>query len=123
MEMNNFKFSKSNIKDMIITVDNYILKQNEIGKKVYILDSDACIYMIPLDKYNKNYDMFLIGNLGSKGEEGQIENLNKERDTIVLIKNDKLTRNWQTPKEVIKYVQENWNKTGEILIFDIYERD
>lgn len=123
MEMNNFKFSKSNVKEMIITVDNYILKQNELGKKVYILDSDACIYMIPLDKYNKNYDMFLIGNLGSKGEEGQIENLDREKDTIVLIKNDKLPKNWQTPKEVIKYVQKNWNKTGEILIYDIYERD
>lgn len=123
MKMNNFKLTKSDLDGMIIAVDNYMLKQNEMGKKVYILDSDACIYMIPLDKYNKNYDMFLKGNLGSKGEELQIENLDKERNTIILIKNDKYNKNWQIPKKVIKYVQENWNKTGEILIFDIYERD
>ena len=29
--------------------------------------------MIALNKYNKNFDMFLKGNLGSKGEFGQIE--------------------------------------------------
>ena len=47
-------------------VEEYI--QNS-DKKVYILNFDAALYMIPIDRYNKDYDMFLKGNIGSKGEE------------------------------------------------------
>ena len=79
--------------------------------------------MIPLDKYNKNYDMFLKGNLGTKGEIGQIENLEKEENIVVLILNDNYSRNWQNPEKVRKYIINNWNKKGEIGKFDIYEKE
>ena len=36
---------------------------------VKILDASAALYMIPIDKYNKNYDLLLKGNLGKDGEE------------------------------------------------------
>ena len=65
--------------------------------------------MIPENKYNKNYDMFLKGNIGKDGEKGQIE---------IIKQNLKL--NWQTPTEVIKYIRENLNKIGEISIYEIY---
>ena len=120
--LKHFKFVPSELDDRIIEVDNYILDQNSKGKKVYILDATACIYMIPLDKYNKDYDMFNKGNLGSRGEEGQIENLENEENAIVLILNDNYSRNWQNPERVRKYIIKNWNKTGEISIFDIYEK-
>ena len=38
-------------------------------ENIHILDATAALYMIPIDRYNKNYDMFNIGNLGFKGEE------------------------------------------------------
>ena len=94
-----------------------------VGKKVYILDASACIYMIPIDIYNKDYDMFNKGNLGAKGEKGQIENLENEENIIVLIKNEKYARNWQNPEKVRKYIIENWSKKGEINKFDIYEKE
>lgn len=47
-------------------IDEFILKQK---KEVYILDSTACLYMIPIDRYNKDFDLFNKGNLGGKGEE------------------------------------------------------
>lgn len=103
-------------------MSQYVIKKENEGIKVYILDALACIHMIPIDKYNKNYDMFLKGALGSKGEAGQIENLNKEENVQVLILKDNYIRNWQTPETVIKYIQSNWIKTGEINIFNIYEK-
>ena len=99
-------------------IDDYIVNSN---KRVYILDAQAAIYMIPIDRYNKDYDLFLKGNLGSKGEEGQIENLQNNKEKTVLILNGKYSRNWQNPESVRKYVIENMDKTGEIGVFDIYE--
>lgn len=120
--LKHFKLVPSELDNRIIKVDNYILEQNSKGNKVYILDATACIYMIPLDKYNKNYDMFLKGNLGSRGEKGQIEALQNEKNAIILILNEEYPRNWQNPEGVRKYIIENWNKTGEISGFDIYEK-
>lgn len=57
--------------------------------------------------------------LGAKN--GQIEKLKKEnKNTIVLILNDKYKRNWQTPERVIEYIRNNWNQNEKIEIFDIY---
>ena len=108
----------STLQDRIIEVDNFI--QNE-KKDVYILDSEAAVYMIPLDRYNKDFDMFLKGNLGQASEEGQIEKIKNMKDTLILIKNNKIPLNWQTPKEVITYVKENLRKVGTVSFFDIYE--
>ena len=58
--------------ERINEIDNFILKQEQSGKKVYILDAEAAIYMIPINHYNKDYDMFLKGNIGRNSEQGQI---------------------------------------------------
>lgn len=119
--LEHFKYIKMSDEqlDMITNVQNYIIL-NTINK-VYILDSDAALYMIPIDKYNKDYDMFLKGNLGSKSEEGQIEKITKmEKNTKILIKNDNYGRNWQNPNKVTKYIKNNLEKIGEIEYFDIY---
>lgn len=123
-QYNNFEHFKyipaSN--EHIQIIDDFILEQNEQGKEVYILDATAAIYMIPLDKYNKDYDMFLKGNIGSKGEDGQIEKLKNTEDTVILIMNENYRRNWQNPEKVRKYIIENWTLKGQIGCFDIYER-
>lgn len=101
-------------------IGNFI---NESEKKVYILDAIAAIYMIPLDRYNKDFDMFNIGNFGSKGEIGQIDKIKQLENSVFLIRNNKFSRNWQNPENVRNYIINNLNKTGEIGIFDIYEKD
>lgn len=107
--------------DMIKHVQSYIVFNEK--NNVYILDSDAALFMIPLNRYNKDFDMFLKGNLGSKGEEGQIEKIKSMDDnTKILIKNDNYKRNWQNPNEVTKYIKENLKKICEIEYFDIYEK-
>lgn len=107
------------LKNKIMEIDYYILNENN---KIYILDSEAAIYMISLNKYNKNFDMFLKGNLGSQGELGQIKKINQlESGTKLFIKNNQYSLNWQTPLEVISYVRNNFNKIDEVSIFDVYE--
>ena len=108
----------STLQDRIIEVDEYI-KDEE--RDVYILDSEAAVYMIPLDKYNKDFDMFLKGNLGSASEEGQIEKIKNMKNAVILIKNDKMALNWQTPTKVIEYVKTNLKKIGTVSFFDVYE--
>ena len=120
MELKHFKYipkDEIGIED-IKEIDEFIISQE---KKVYILDATAAQYMIPINMYNKNYDMFLKGNLGSKGEEGQIENLKNETNKLILIMNSNYNRNWQNPEKVRKYIQTEMTKIGEIGIFDIYE--
>ena len=111
-----------NLVERIKNMDNYILQKEQEGQKVYILDSDAAIYMIPINKYNKDYDMFLKGNIGKDGEQGQIEKIkNKDENELFLIRKPNLRTNWQTPLEVINYIRGNLEKVGELSIYEVYE--
>ncbi len=121
-ELTHFKYIPESIdlKERIFEINDYIKEKKELGKNVYVLDAEAAIYMIPFDRYNKNYDMFLKGNLGKDGEKGIIEKIKKEENNIYLIK--KGNRNWQTPNEVCSYVVENCEYIGDISIFWSFQK-
>lgn len=102
----------------IKVMDSFINSQE---KPVYILDAEAALYQIPLDLYYKDYDMFLIGNIGSEGEKGQIEKLEKDNNKIVIIKSDGVSLNWQNPNKVREYIKQNMEYKYSILYFDVYE--
>lgn len=117
----NIKIEKY-LQERISEIGEFVLEQEQNGKKVYILDAEAAIYMIPINHYNKDYDMFLKGNIGKDSEQGQIEKI-KQRDenSMYLIKKKDLRLNWQTPLEVINYVRENLELVGEVSIYEIYQ--
>lgn len=122
-KVNNIKYFNgiiidNKLKNIIENIDEYII--NNSGK-TYILDSSACMYMIPIDIYNKNYDMFNKGNFGENGEEKLKQEIKNSKNTRYLVLKDGFNKNWQTPLDVIEYVKENKNKIGEIEMFDIYE--
>lgn len=103
-------------------IDDYILEKEKEGKKVYILDADAAIHMIPINKYNKDYDMFLKGNIGKDGEQGQIEKIKqRKKNEIYLIRKNNIQTNWQTPLDVVQYIRDNLEKIEEIEIYEVYE--
>lgn len=62
-------------------VYNYIT-QNE---DVKVLDALAAMFMIPADRYNKDYDMFNRGNFGYDGENRLIEEISNSNGTKYLI--------------------------------------
>lgn len=117
--LNHYKYIliSESLKKQIQEVNEYIV----LNDHVKILDATAAIYMIPIDKYNKGYDMLLKGNLGFEGEKKIIQEISNSKDTKYLILNDKFNKNWQTPMDIINYVLEYKIKVGEIEIFDIYE--
>ena len=108
------------LKERILEIDEFIVQQENQGNKVYVLDAEAAIYFIPLNKYNKDYDMFLKGNLGKNGESGIIERINSEKNAIYLIKKEGY--NWQTPLNVREFIMnkiEDSNKETK-SIFWVY---
>lgn len=110
------------LENRINNIDNYILEKEKEGKNVYILDAEAAIYMIPLNKYNKNYDMFLKGNIGKDGEDGHIQKIkHRKENEIYLIRNKKIGTNWQTPLKVIEFIRNNLEKIEEIEIYEAYK--
>lgn len=114
------------VNDYYIKLDNklkeFINEKEGQGYKVYLCDAEAALYDIPLDIYNKNFDMFLKGNIGKDGEEGIIEEIKSSENAVYLIKQKKYILNWQTPTEVIYYIRDNLNYKGELELFDIYEK-
>ena len=102
----------------IRTLGEYVANSD---KKVYILNFDAALYMIPIDKYNKDYDMFMNGNFGGKGSEGLIERIKTEKNVQYIILNRNYPRNWQNPFIVTDYIENNLVYKGNIGRLDIYE--
>ena len=98
----------------------FINEQENNGKKTYIISIDAVLPMIVADKHNKNYDMLTKGNLGSKGEEGLIEEINNNRNSIFLINKTK-SKNRQSTEMVRSYIQTNFKKIRRyIRLWSIY---
>jgi len=106
---------------VIKKIGEYIENLKEKGKDACILDSTATIYKLPIDKYNKDYDLFNKGNFGKNGEERLINDISSSKNIQYLILKDEYGKNWQTPFEIINFVKENKVKVGEIELFDIYE--
>lgn len=103
-------------------IEDFTNKMKKENKEVYILDAEAAVYNIPLDKYTKNYDMFLKGNIGKDGEEGIIKQIQKDSENkVYLIKQEKYLLNWQTPTKVVEYVRNNMKKLEDVDIFEAYE--
>ena len=110
------------LKSRIDTIDQYILEKEKEGIKVYVLDAEAAMQMVPINKYNKDYDMFLNGNIGKDGQQGQIEKIKvRNENTLYLIRQKDISQNWQTPIQVIEYIRNNLKQIDTIDIYEVYK--
>ncbi len=103
----------------IETVSGYIEDKEKKGINVLLANEASCMYTIPLNRYTKNWDMLLVGNIGSTTVE---ELLDFEDTTEILVLQDEYEPNKQSHFELIDYVKENYQKTGEVLYFDVYKK-
>ena len=102
---------ENNIKE----IDNYIVNNKY---EVLILDPSAVTYMIPIDRYHKNYNMLLKGNLGSNSYKKITKEIDNNKNIIYLIRNNE--NNWQIPKDIISFTKKNKKKIDKIGVYDVY---
>lgn len=108
------------IKD-ILEVNSYILEKEQEGYKVLILDIDASKYMVPLHRNNYKFDLLLNGNLGFDGEERILEELENMQNLLILRQRpEDETIQIQQVEAIDKFVEENYEKIGEIGKLEIY---
>ena len=53
---------------------------------------------------------------------GIIEDIKQKENLVLLVKNKAYRANWQHPKKITEYVIENYEKTGNVDIYDVYEK-
>lgn len=98
----------------------YIKEQNEIGIDVKIISYYSNLYMNIFNRNNGAMDLPFYGNMGEDGEDGMISQIQKLRNTKILIltEDDEL---YQESKKVTGFIKENYEKEGEICRFSIYK--
>ena len=109
-----------NIENNIAAIDEYILNKEQEGINVIIANDAAAAYMIPIDRYTKNFDMLLVGNLGMKSVEGL---LSEHPDAYFMVNHNDDTLGYQAHFELIRYIKDNFVKIGHVLNLDVYKAE
>ena len=105
----------------------------EVGDYVQNNDKDTIVFstyapLISLylnDLDNGDYDLPLRGNLGSKGEEGLIEQIKELKNTQILLLHETEDEKeiYQFVYDVADYIKQNYAYVGQVNKFDIYETE
>ena len=95
----------------------------EEGREVYILDNRASFYLIPVNKYHKYTDMFLVGNLGLKTpDECLRDTLKGNADAVYLVPED-MDGQYQYPRSAVNnFTKDYLLDTGRAGGFIVYRR-
>lgn len=119
-ELKNFEnlLIERELEDHIIEVNQFIISKENKGLEVLIVDSYAAAYLLPLDKYYKDFSLLNQGNLGTKS----VSDLLWRDKVIYLVRSNHSTLNRQSHFELIEYIVNNYKKIGEVSGFDIFEK-
>lgn len=113
------KYLSNRISDVTDKVRLY----SNSGRKSIIIDAEAAIYDIVLNKYKKNYDMLLIGNIGERGVEKIINEIKDSHNVYYFVKNPQYALNWQLPEDIVDYIRNNLKYHETVSVFDVYYKD
>lgn len=105
------------IEQMVQEVNAYLQQYPETP--VYILDGTAVLYKIPMERYNKDYDMCLAGNWGNKTPDEMAQAL-LQQGGVMLLAAEEYGINWQVPEEFIKYIKSHAVCVDHVGKYDIY---
>ena len=83
--------------------------------KSFALYNKKAVFYYKEDIFQNNLEWNKVGEVFDFLFEDVLDN------EIILERKSNLKTNWQTPKEVVKYVRENLEKIGKINIFEIYK--
>lgn len=101
------------------------LKEN---KNVYIINANAYVYKLEANIPINKYDLLNDGNLGKNGDIKIIKDLDNKckKDTCTfLMREDEIGNNTlsQTNQNIIKYIDKNYKKVGNIVDLTIYRNE
>lgn len=113
------KYLSNRISDVTDKVRLY----SNSGRESIIIDAEAAIYDIVLNKYKKNYDMLLIGNIGERGVEKIINEIKDSHNVYYFVKNPQYALNWQLPEDIVDYIRNNLKYHETVSVFDVYYKD
>lgn len=113
------KYLSNRISDVTDKVRSY----SNSGRESIIIDAEAAIYDIVLNKYKKNYDMLLIGNIGEHGVEKIINEIKDSHNVYYFVKNPQYALNWQLPEDIIDYIRNNLKYHETVSVLDVYYKD
>ncbi len=108
-----------NTEEYIRSVCEYIEQKNEQGYRVRISDDSAAAFMLPLDAYEKNWSMLLVGNIGTNTVE---DLLASNEDCLYLVYKYTEDLGSQNHFEMIEYIKANYVKVEEVFAFDVYQK-
>ena len=109
---------RTTLNDSIKEADKYIIEKENEGYHVRIAHDSAAAYMIPLDQYEKNWSMLLVGNIGNASVEDLLES---DGPCLYLVFKERAELGEQNHFELIDYISENYRKVDEIESFFVYE--
>ncbi len=107
----------------ISEVTDKVQAYSNSGRESIIVDAEAAIYDIVLNRYKKNYDMLLIGNIGENGVEKIINEIKDSHNVYYFVKNPQYALNWQLPEDIVDYIRNNLKYHETVSVFDVYYRD
>ncbi len=116
---NNLLISQTT-ENSINEVKEYIEEYQKGIGDIYIADATAVAYMIPANRYSKNLDMLLKGNIGNITTD---ELLDVDNDTAFLILKDEEKLNKQSCYDVIEQIKRDFVKIDEVACFDVYKKE
>lgn len=109
----------SEMNKKIRIVCEYIEESRKQGYRVRVVGDSAIAFKIPIDYYEKDWDLLLVGNIGTKSVDDLLET--SEKCQYLVNKNTELLGS-QNHFELIEYIKNNYVKVGEVLMFDVYEK-
>ena len=107
----------------ISDVTDKVRSYSNSGRESIIIDAEAAIYDIVLNRYKKNYDMLLIGNIGENGVEKIINEIKDSHNVYYFVKNPQYALNWQLPEDIIDYIRNNLKYHETVSVLDVYYKD
>ena len=107
----------------ILDVTDKVQAYSNSGRESIIVDAEAAIYDIVLNRYKKNYDMLLIGNIGENGVEKIINEIKDSHNVYYFVKNPQYALNWQLPEDIVDYIRNNLKYHETVSVFDVYYKD
>ena len=114
--------TREGIYNEIKVVTQYIKEQEEKGVQVFVIDIDAVLLMIPLEKQTK-YDMLLNGNLGLAGQQGIIDKIEQEPEGTIFLVSPSISGNKQSTEEIKNYIKENYKCIGSVYAYGAFVKE